>query len=356
MLVNAAIQAFDMAALIPRKPTVSYSEVIRHILELIRFCFQVDAVSRCQDFLLELLEPPAGFTIYQHVDKVLVPLISVLKTFLATVQLDYQSDPFRTLRKYHRGLKLHQLAAASELEGVVCNSCSECAALRAFFHGRCPNERFPRVEAKHSHPEHQLSATSAWGVTWDTHKLGSPHTLRITKPASMTTANPVHSNQRGMAPLAELGDSAKQRVILGPDHDWILAKDGGPEKEYHAVDQPETAQHATRERRAGSKESSEGSRRPNGSIGPELNAKSAMHREEKAPRGGRERVIAEETIWMEFAEVVDMRQSSIVDKDASPVSLGQGPNRVRSPSQLGEVVIEFRYTVQRTDKTRKGYK
>ncbi|KAJ7509830.1 hypothetical protein B0H11DRAFT_2184320 [Mycena galericulata] len=187
MLVNTAIQAFDMASLIPRKPTVSYSEVIRHILELIRFCFQVDAVSKCQDFLLKLLEPPAGFTIYQHVDKVLVPLIPVLKTFLATVQLDYQSDPFRTfcvavVKAYANtvvGLNPHQLVAAAELEGVGCNSCSECAALRVFFVEDARTIDFSRVQAKRSHLEHQLSATSAWGVTWDTHKLGSPHTLRV---------------------------------------------------------------------------------------------------------------------------------------------------------------------------------
>lgn len=46
----------------------------------------------------------------------------------------------------------------------------------------------------------------------------------------MTVISPGQSGQRGVALLAELGDGAAQRLILGPDHDWILAKMTTPEK------------------------------------------------------------------------------------------------------------------------------
>ncbi|KAJ7463403.1 hypothetical protein B0H11DRAFT_2198232 [Mycena galericulata] len=340
MLVNAAIQAFDMAALIPRKPTVSYSEVIWHILELIRFCFQVDAVSKCQDFLLKLLEPPAGFTIYQYVDKVLVPLIPVLKTFLAIVQLDYQSDPFRTFcvtvvkptQNTIVGLKLHQLVAAAELEGV-------CDIGVGIYLGH-PQAREPTYSQNYK---------------------------------TMTTANPVLSNQRGMALLAELGDSATQRVIFGPDHDRILAKMMAPKKstapstsQKRPSTQPAKGGQVQKRRNRGEnyQPGKGSSAMPNSrfrrvpptkrkywpraecEVGHASRREGplATFREEESrcsdatsrhlPSTGREyggTSVRMDCGWdrnfrMKFAEVVDMRQSSIVDKD--------GPNRVRSPSQL----------------------
>ncbi|KAJ7464609.1 hypothetical protein FB451DRAFT_1370337 [Mycena latifolia] len=244
-LVDATIHAFNMSALIPKKPTLSYSDILRSILDLVKFCFQVDA-PKSQVLLLKLLQPPPGYTIPQHLDKVLVPLIPVLKTFLATVHLDYRTEPFKTfymavIKSYANtmiGRKPHELVAAAELEGVGCSTCAECAALKAFFAGDQSSIDFSRAQAKRSHLEHQLAATTPWGVTWETHRTGSPHTLRIKKPVRMTTVDLAKSTEKGLSLIAELGDSAMQRLILGADHDWILAKIAPPKK----ANQPSTGQ------------------------------------------------------------------------------------------------------------------
>lgn len=207
MLVDAAIRASDMAALMSRKPTLFYSVAIHHILDLIKFCFEVDTPNKCQDFLLKLLDAPAGFTISQHVDKVLVPLIPALKTFLETVHLDYRTEPFRTfcvavIKAYANtvvGQKPHQLVAVAELEGVGCSTCAECAALKAFFLADTPSIDFSRAQTKRSHIEHHLGATSPWGVTWETHKLGSPHTLRV-RPSLLVMYLPAYAADRSQNP------------------------------------------------------------------------------------------------------------------------------------------------------------
>ncbi|KAJ7117606.1 hypothetical protein C8R44DRAFT_983104 [Mycena epipterygia] len=238
VLVDAAIHAFDLATLIPRKPTLSYSAILPDVLNMFRFCFQVGIPSKCQDLLVKLLEPPAGFTIPQNVDRILVPLIPALKTFLATVHLDYRTDPFKTfcvavIKAYANtvmGQKPHELVSIAELEGVGCRTCSECAALKTFFLGDESSIDFSRPQAKRSHLEYHLAATTPWGVTWETHKLRSPHTLRITKPPRMTAVNLTLSTQKGMTLLAELGDGATQRLILGADQDWILAKIAPPKQ------------------------------------------------------------------------------------------------------------------------------
>jgi hypothetical protein len=46
----------------------------------------------------------------------------------------------------------------------------------------------------------------------------------------MAIDNPAAATQKGMALLAELGDPAQQRLILGADYDRILAKISPPKK------------------------------------------------------------------------------------------------------------------------------
>ncbi|KAJ7210530.1 hypothetical protein GGX14DRAFT_451009 [Mycena pura] len=240
-LVDITIRAFDVSALIPRAPTLSYTVVINDILNLINFCFEFNTPNKCQGFLLTLLEPPAGLTLPQHVDKVLVPLLQnpALKTLFAVQHLDYGTDPFKffsvaTVKTYANTmmvLKPHELVAAAELEGVGCRGvCAECASLKAFFRGDSPLIDFSRAQKTRYHLESHLHSTSPWGVTWETLKLGSPHTLRIKKPAWMSADTLARSTQRGMALLAEFGDAEAQRRFLGADFDWILAKISPPKK------------------------------------------------------------------------------------------------------------------------------
>ncbi|KAJ7698960.1 hypothetical protein B0H17DRAFT_1129504 [Mycena rosella] len=243
-LVDAAIRALDMSTFMPRKPILSYGVILNYLRDSVKFCFQVDA-AKCQDLLIKLLEPPAGFTLPQHVDKVLVPFIPILKTFLATVNLDYRTEPFRmfgvaVIKAYANtvmGRQPHELVPTAELEGVGCKTCPDCVALKAFFVEDKPSIDFSRAQAKRSHLEQYLDATTPWGVTWETHKLRSPHTLRVTKPPRMTGTGLALSTQKGISLLAELGDSAMRRLILGGDHDWILTKIAPPKK----TTQPETS-------------------------------------------------------------------------------------------------------------------
>ncbi|KAJ7108876.1 hypothetical protein C8R43DRAFT_1139929 [Mycena crocata] len=195
-LIDAAISAFDSMALLLQKPVPSYTIVVHDIMAAVK--------------------PPAGITIAHYVDKVLVPSISSLKTFLATVGFDYRTDPFHTfcgavIKAYANameGKKPHELVIGSELNGVGCSACSECSALRAFLEDKVSID-FSRLQNKRIHLDYRLCATTPWGVTWETHKSGSPHTPRITKFSLISGSLPM-SSQKGMAPVAELGDDAAQ--------------------------------------------------------------------------------------------------------------------------------------------------
>ncbi|KAJ7763542.1 hypothetical protein DFH07DRAFT_770728 [Mycena maculata] len=136
-------------------------------------------------------------------------------------------EPFRTfcvaiIKAYANtviGQQPHQLVAAAELQGVGCSTCSECAALKAFFLQDTPMIDFSGAQAKRSHIEQHLSATASWGVTWETHKLRSPHTLRVCLECSERTG--------AACGIGRWSDAA---VGLGAGLRLDIGENGSPEK------------------------------------------------------------------------------------------------------------------------------
>ncbi|KAJ7101409.1 hypothetical protein B0H15DRAFT_410938 [Mycena belliarum] len=238
-LVRAAIDAFDTATLKTTAPSYSYygaratNSPSDHMLALVKFCFEFDAQNQCQRLLLRFVPPPAGSNVARHISDVLAPFLPVLKQYLVSKRLDFQTDPYkmfaaaviRAFAEKVMGQKPHELVPAAQLQAIGCNRCSECVELKAFFCSDKQTMSFARVQGIRTHLERQLAVTRAWGVHWETIRAGSPHTLKITKPASMTalglwTANSI----TGKALLLGLGDQATQMRILAADYPLVYVR------------------------------------------------------------------------------------------------------------------------------------
>ncbi|KAJ7123875.1 hypothetical protein C8R43DRAFT_1031770 [Mycena crocata] len=235
-LVRRAIDTFDVAALGKMIPSYLYGRTQTAadiMISLVKFCFEVGAQSQCQRLLLRFVPPPPGTNVPQHVSKVLAPFLPVLRQYLASKGLDFQSDPYkmfaaavvRAFAEKVMSQKPSEVISAAQLQGIGCQACAECRELRAFFLSDRPTISFPRVQTIRTHLERQLSATRHWGVVLETVRRGSPHTLKVTKPASMTAIGLWTANsQTGKGLLAGLGDPAMQTRILGADYPWVYAR------------------------------------------------------------------------------------------------------------------------------------
>ncbi|KAJ7754112.1 hypothetical protein B0H16DRAFT_1543711, partial [Mycena metata] len=113
--------------------------------------------------------------------------------------------------------KPSEVIPAAQLQAIGCQGCAECPQLRAFLLSDKPTISFSRVQGIRTHLERQLNAIRWLGVTCETIRHGSPHTLKITKPASMTALD-------GKTLLGALGDPATQMRVLGADHSWVHAR------------------------------------------------------------------------------------------------------------------------------------
>ncbi|KAJ7689035.1 hypothetical protein B0H17DRAFT_1067547 [Mycena rosella] len=237
-LVRTAIDTFDTSSLVKKNgpgypyyhSSVNPSDVM---IKLVQFCFELGAQSQCQRLLLRFVPPPTGSTVPQHVSTTLAPFLPVLRQYLVGEGLDFQVDPYkmfaaamvRAFAEQVMAQKPHEVVPAAQLQGVGCKACAECRELKAFFCSDKSTISFPRVQSIRTHLERYLGVTRAWGVVWETRKYGSPHTLHITKPASMTALGLWATNsQSGKTLLHGLGDPATQTRILGADYAWVYAR------------------------------------------------------------------------------------------------------------------------------------
>ncbi|KAJ6489159.1 hypothetical protein C8R47DRAFT_476844 [Mycena vitilis] len=203
------------------------------MIDMIKFCFEVGAQNQCQRILLRLVPPPSGTTVAQHTSKVLAPFLPVLGKYLLSRQSDFETDPFKMfaaaiVKSFADNVmsqKPSEVVPAAQLQKIGCQACAECQALKAFFTSDKPSIAFARVQSVRTHLERQLESTRAMGVTWQTIKAGSPHTLSVTKPASMTALGLWAGNsQTGKTLLQALGDVATQIRILGAAYPSVYAR------------------------------------------------------------------------------------------------------------------------------------
>ncbi|KAJ7101404.1 hypothetical protein B0H15DRAFT_927201 [Mycena belliarum] len=238
-LVRAAIDAFDTATLKKTAPSYSYygarttNSPSDHMLALVKFCFELGAKSQCQRLLLRFVPPPAGSNVARHVSDVLAPFLPMLQKYLVSKRLDFQTDPYKmfaaavikAFAEKVMGQKPHEIVPAAKLQTIGCDGCPECVELKAFFCSDKQTVSFSRVQGIRTHLERQLAVTRSWGVVWETIKVRSPHTLEITKPASMAAIGLWSANsQTGKTLLHVLGDPSTQMRILGADYHWVHAR------------------------------------------------------------------------------------------------------------------------------------
>ncbi|KAJ7450057.1 hypothetical protein B0H11DRAFT_325445 [Mycena galericulata] len=239
-LVRAALRAFNTSALVKNAaPSYHYARTASpsdHMISLLNFCFELGTHSQCRPLLLRFVPPPAGSTAAQHVSSVLGPFLPVLRQYLEGKGLSIQSEPFKTfaatvVRLFAEkvmGLKPREVVPISQLQGIGCQACAECGELKAFFLSARTTISFARIGNIRTHLERQLLQTRAWGVDWVTTKARSPHTLKITKPATLVALGQWTGNSKaGRTLLNALGDPAAQTRILGPDYQWVYARISG---------------------------------------------------------------------------------------------------------------------------------
>ncbi|KAJ7450061.1 hypothetical protein B0H11DRAFT_2078301 [Mycena galericulata] len=241
-LVRAAIDSFNTSSLVKKSYSYSYISAPHNasdqMMALVKFCFELGARSQCQRLLLRFVPPPAGSTVAQHVSDVLAPFLPVLRQYLAGKHLDFHTEPYKkfagaVIKAFAEHVmgpqKPTEVIPVAQLQSVGCGACTDCQALKTFFLSEQPVTSFSRVQMIRTHLERQLVKTRAWGVSWQTIKSGSPHTLQVTKPASMTAPAVWSANsQKGKTLLHGLGDVATQAQILGADYASVYARIYGP--------------------------------------------------------------------------------------------------------------------------------
>ncbi|KAJ7506997.1 hypothetical protein B0H11DRAFT_1969761 [Mycena galericulata] len=242
-VVRHTIDVFDTKAVQgPEGPMGRSSRSTNEIVDMFKFCSEVGARSEWQHLLAHLESPPLGVKLGVHVSRVLAPFMPALRDYLASQNLDLETEPFKmfastVLKEFGSSvmnLKPRDLLADAQIactRGIAGNRgyvCQECDSLKTFFtsDNQFVSLKGLRVPAR-EHLLERLATPKSWGVVA---KVRGKNTLDITKPDSMTAAGLKAENQeRGRALLAVLGDQAAQRRILGSEYKGVLAQISGKE-------------------------------------------------------------------------------------------------------------------------------
>ncbi|KAJ7664344.1 hypothetical protein DFH06DRAFT_1087334 [Mycena polygramma] len=249
-VARAAVDAFDTKSLIPGNSPVSrltYSNdsPAERMLGLVKFCFEVGALDVCQHLLGRFVPPPKGATIERHISTALSPFLPLLRNYLATRRLDFQTEPFKkfaaTVITGFAGKVMsqrHTDFVPVQLRDIGCR-CDECSALKEFFLGDLPSTSIHRTQQIRQHVEGQLHSAGAksFGINWDLVRSGRLYALNISKPSNMTPQGLRSSNRKnGEILLAMLGDEQMQQSILGPDYDTVKAQITGANGQKRQLD------------------------------------------------------------------------------------------------------------------------
>ncbi|CAK5277854.1 unnamed protein product [Mycena citricolor] len=238
IIITIVRMAIKSANLYPQPLThysyyASSNNPVETAMSLVKLCFETGARVVCKDLFQRLLAPPTKTTIAEHTSEVLVPFLRNLKTYLRDQKVSMESghhlsfaiSVLRLFAEHTMTEKPVETVSVARLSAIGCTACHECRELKAFFLSDRTTISFARVQAIRKHLEKQLYVTGAWGVTWDTIRVRSPHALKIDKPPSMTALGPWNANsEQGQAALAVLGDAAAQERLLGADYAWIYGR------------------------------------------------------------------------------------------------------------------------------------
>ncbi|KAJ6456639.1 hypothetical protein C8R47DRAFT_1165251 [Mycena vitilis] len=251
-VARAAVDAFDTKSLIPGNSPASQliyaytnDSPAERMLGLVKFCFKIGTLDVCQHLLDRFVPPPKGTTIEKHISTALSPFLPLLRNYLATSRLDFQTEPFKkfaaTVVTGFAGKVMSQRHAdlvPVKLRDIGCR-CDECSALKEFFLGDQLSTSIQRTQQIRQHVENQLQSAGAksFGITWDLVRSGRFYVLNISKPAVMTPQGLRSSNRKnGEILLATLGDEQMQQSILGPDYDTVKAQITGANGQKRQLD------------------------------------------------------------------------------------------------------------------------
>ncbi|KAF7329488.1 hypothetical protein MKEN_00211200 [Mycena kentingensis (nom. inval.)] len=227
-LVKLAIDAFEFPA------AVTGDALNGKMIQLLRFCIDIHAESQLEYALLRFSSPPAGSTLPEHLERVLGPFIPALAEFLRGIERHFTMAPFKKFsaavtRNFAEKVVGDKPAGAptpEEIEKAVECICDDCSELRQFLSsGRKASHSFVVAKSYRDHLEVTLAATRRWGVDWETIRVGTPHTLKVTKPAAMLALSCWTANvAQGKRIMESLGDDEVQRSVLGGEYDAVWAR------------------------------------------------------------------------------------------------------------------------------------
>ncbi|KAJ7645468.1 hypothetical protein DFH06DRAFT_1333122 [Mycena polygramma] len=217
-------------------------------LDNIRFAFDARMSHLGVLVLTHLLKSPKASK-PTFVSSVLAGVLRALPALLAEHKLSIAEEPYRgfaveTMMKFVRlalGPKPVASVSLDDLKAIGCG-CQFCRRhLVKFFGGVWCVENVQEKQTTRTHLEKQLVEAKAaqWGVTWETIRVGRPHSLQIKKPEGLAAAGKwIESQKAATALLGVFGDVEQQTSILGPDFAWVtgvIAGTSSPERPPLAV-------------------------------------------------------------------------------------------------------------------------
>ncbi|KAF7290823.1 hypothetical protein MIND_01323500 [Mycena indigotica] len=227
-----------------------YPSKIPPMIDLLRLCFDVGVQSHCGPILVRFTQLPTGADIKSHVSSILGPLLLQLSRFLETLNIKLTSKPYNkfsaaVVKSFTDQVLGDKPTAAvpsvGQIEAIGC-TCSDCEELRTFLlHDVSNSHAFSRNAPVRSHLEEELDSARRWGITWETIKLRTPYTLKITKPPNMVAHAQWGANSfRAKELLLSLGDSVAQAEILGADYFSVYTSIYGAEPQNRLKRSPDS--------------------------------------------------------------------------------------------------------------------
>ncbi|KAF9022475.1 hypothetical protein BDZ89DRAFT_202902 [Hymenopellis radicata] len=162
-------------------------------INVLKLCYTLQMPSYADAAFSKFLSLP-DHDVSFYVRSGLAPVLHSLPGFLESNQLAITDAPFSTfatevIKLFVRealGEKPEEVVSLDELKAIPCG-CYDCSRfLKRFLFGHQDETEVREKQKVRTHLEKRLAKTRAWGFTWETIKEGSPHTLRIEKPESVT--------------------------------------------------------------------------------------------------------------------------------------------------------------------------
>ncbi|KAF9022471.1 hypothetical protein BDZ89DRAFT_1070638 [Hymenopellis radicata] len=223
-------RSFDLRSLFTHSLTYGISG--NPGIELLRLCYALQFPA-CVDQVVERFPvlPPSPLAKAEYIKSGLLPLLKALPDLLTTHGTSLTAAPYanfaaQVMKMYIEhvllGPKPLEVASLQDLRAVGCG-CPICNVhLVPFLTADGVKKHYREKQSVRTHLEQRLARTLRWGVTWTTHRVGSPHTLEVEKPQSMVAHGLWVKNQKDGADLLKiLGNAEQQRQTLGSDYESV---------------------------------------------------------------------------------------------------------------------------------------